>query len=370
MFNQCYRGKRVFVTGHTGFKGAWLCQWLLNLGAEVCGYSLYVPSQPSLFETLLLQRHLQDIRADIRDLSALSTAIQTFKPDMIFHLAAQPLVLHALSDPKTTFDTNAGGTVNMLEAMLKSASVEAAVFVTSDKCYENVEWEFGYRETDRLGGKDPYSASKACAEMIISAYQRSFLINTDKKIASARAGNVIGGGDWAANRIIPDAVMAWSSGAAVTVRHPSATRPWQHVLEPLSGYLCLGAHLMGNSAFIAGEAFNFGPKVEYHYTVKQLMTALAKAWGPSAKMLFLDSLHQTQEAGLLKLCCDKALQRLDWQSTLDFNTLVEMVATWYRGFYQGSCDMEVLTQKQIQHYENSARHYQRAWAETACMAMS
>jgi CDP-glucose 4,6-dehydratase len=363
MFDGVYAGKRVLVTGHTGFKGSWLCQWLLRLGAEVAGYSLYLPSQPCNFEVLGLERQITDMRGDIRDYAELEKAIASFKPEVVFHLAAQAIVRTSYDEPKLTFDTNLGGTVNLLEVIRKTPSVLATVLITSDKCYENVEWEYGYRETDRLGGKDPYSASKACAEIAIAAYARSFFSHTDQKLASTRAGNVIGGGDWAKDRIVPDCARAWAEGRALTIRNPAATRPWQHVLEPLSGYLWLGAQLLQGRAGLNCEAFNFGPGTEVNQPVSTLIAEMAKVWYGSGYSIEADADHKP-EAGLLKLCCDKALSRLDWRALLTFEETVHMTAEWYREYHAGKCDMPVFTVGQIRAYETMATEKGVRWAKS------
>jgi CDP-glucose 4,6-dehydratase len=332
MFNGVYSGRRVLVTGHTGFKGSWLCEWLLGLGAEVAGYSLYIPSEPSNFEVLKLGERMKDVRGDVRDLDALTRAIADFQPEIVFHLAAQPLVRASYDEPKLTFDTNLGGTVNFLEAVRRAPSVLVGVVITSDKCYENVEWEFGYREHDRLGGKDPYSASKACAEIAFSAYWRSFFSSSEKRLATTRAGNVIGGGDWARDRIVPDCIRAWSAQREVVIRNPQATRPWQHVLEPLSGYLWLAAGLLQARPGLAGEAFNFGPDAAMNRPVSRLIEEMARTW-TAGSFRIEPAATAAREAGLLKLCGDLALGRLGWHATLSFEEAVQFTAAWYLDFY-------------------------------------
>jgi len=363
MFNNVYAGRRVLVTGHTGFKGSWLCQWLLRLGAEVAGFSLYLPSQPCNFEVLGLERQLSDRRGDIREYAELEQAITAFQPEIVFHLAAQAIVRTSYDEPKLTFDTNLGGTVNLLEVIRKTPSVRATVLITSDKCYENVEWEYGYRENDRLGGKDPYSASKACAEIAIAAYARSYFVQTEQKITSTRAGNVIGGGDWAKDRIAPDCARAWAEGRALTVRNPSATRPWQHVLEPLSGYLWLGAQLLQGQAGLNCEAFNFGPRAEVNQPVSVLIGEMAKVWQGAGFNIESDA-GQKPEAGLLKLCCDKTLNRLGWSALLTFEETVRMTAEWYREYYAGQQDMGAYSNAQIQAYEKLALERGMSWAKS------
>ena len=245
MFDNCYRGANVFITGHTGFKGSWLTAWLINLGAKVTGFSSYLPSDPCNFEVCKLHEKINHIKGDICNYRQLREAFEKIKPDIVFHLAAQPIVKKSFEDPKLTFDTNVGGTVNVLECIKVCGSVKASVLITSDKCYQNFEWVWGYRENDKLGGDDPYSASKAAAEIVINSYIKSFFTSDNSVcVASTRAGNVIGGGDWAVDRIIPDCVRAFSKRETLTIRNPVATRPWQHVLEPLGGYLLLGVKLL------------------------------------------------------------------------------------------------------------------------------
>ena len=360
MFSDYYKNKKVLVLGHTGFKGAWLTQWLLHLGADVIGVSDYVPSQPSLYEVLNLKSQITDYQCDIRDLDPLLRICHLEMPEIIFHLAAQPIVRSSYEDPKQTFDTNLGGTVNVLEVIKQIESVKTAIMITSDKCYENVEWEYGYRENDRLGGKDPYSASKACAEIAIRSYYESFFKETGKQIASVRAGNVIGGGDWAAHRIVPDCMKAWSQKEKVVMRAANATRPWQHVLEPLSGYLWLAAKLAEPKfAHLNGSAFNFGPDATVNFTVKKLIEDLAIYW---QDVQYEDHSNHSvmHEAGLLKLCCDKALHYLNWQPTLTFDQTIEMTSEWYRSYYSGS-DMVTYTQQQLNSYMQFAKERGQLW---------
>jgi CDP-glucose 4,6-dehydratase len=280
-FGDAYRGRKVLVTGHTGFKGSWLCAWLLELGADVIGYSLYLPSTPANFEVLNLRERLEDVQGDVRDIDHLRQVFQHHSPEIVFHLAAQAITRKSYDIPRETFFTNLGGTVNVLESLRASESVKAGVIITSDKCYQNVEWVWGYRENDRLGGDDPYSASKACAEIACHSYIKSFFSSRGFPLLStARAGNVIGGGDWALDRIVPDMVRAFSSGQSLEIRSPGATRPWQHVLEPLSGYLWLGANLLRENQQVAWGAFNFGPSSEVNRSVAGLNQEFLKTWGP------------------------------------------------------------------------------------------
>lgn len=364
MFNQSFKAKKVLVTGHTGFKGSWLSRWLVDLGAEVAGLSNNVPTTPSHFETLGLSSQIKDMRADINDLKAVTKNLQDFAPTVVFHMAAQPIVSTSIHDPIETFATNVIGTANVLEAIRNTPSIKAAVIVTSDKCYENVEWEFGYREDDKLGGKDPYSASKACAELVFHSYFKTYFRDMEHiRLATARAGNVIGGGDWAKDRIVPDNVRAWGSGVQPIIRSPHATRPWQHVLEPLSGYLWLAAKLLTKEPNLNGESFNFGPPAEVNATVEQLLQEMVKHWNGKSWRVESSALTR-KEAGLLKLSCDKALARLAWQPTLKFSETVEFTASWYRSFYENSAaNAGALTSQQIARYVNFAKERNLAWAK-------
>ena len=367
MFADCYKGKRVFLTGHTGFKGSWLSAWLTSLGATVCGFADTVPTEPSHFKAMGLDGHMRDLRGDIRDRDAVVRAMSEFRPDVVFHLAAQALVRKSYEVPAATFEANVMGTLNVLEAMRVCPSVQAGVFITSDKCYRNDEWVWGYRETDHLGGSDPYSASKGCAEIVAHSYFDSFF-QSGPACATTRAGNVIGGGDWALDRIVPDCARAWAAGQAVQIRSPWATRPWQLVLEPLSGYLWLGAHLMGaqSSPFpVRGEAYNFGPAADVDNTVAEVVEALAAYW-PGFRSEMDKSGHAgMKECTLLKLCCDKALAHLHWKATLTFAETIRYTAEWYREFYTGNgspAAILALTLSQIADYTATARERGHAWA--------
>lgn len=363
MFNDYYNGKKILITGHTGFKGSWLSQWLLDLGAELAGFSLNIPTTPSNFEVLGLGKNMQHYVGDVRDLNELKRVLNDFKPEIVFHLAAQSLVRLSYNNPKKTFDTNMGGTVNILEAIRQTVSVNTAVLITSDKCYENVEWEWGYRENDRLGGKDPYSASKACAEIAVNSYIQSFFKHKDSaNIATTRAGNVIGGGDWAQDRIVPDCIRAWSLGEKPKIRSPFSTRPWQHVLEPLSGYLTLGSLMGAGRAHIAGEAFNFGPSADVNQPVSVLIEQMKQTWKDSEWENVSGIDNDKKEATLLKLSCDKALNRLNWLPTMSFNESVNMTAEWYKSYYSKDRDMRKLTIEQIRFYETLAKERHRSWA--------
>jgi len=346
-----YKFKNVVVTGHTGFKGSWLVAWLKQMGASVTGIALDPPTKPNHFESGQLTDGIRDHRFDIRNLDAVEQAILEAKPDFVFHLAAQPIVGDSYDDPIKTWSTNVMGTINVLEALRKINHGCSAVIITSDKCYDNVEWEWGYRENDSLGGPDPYSASKGAAEIAIRSYVRSYFSGTDNRvrIASARAGNVIGGGDWAAHRIIPDCVQSWSKNKIVELRSPHSTRPWQHVLEPLGGYLKLGEALSKNNA-LHGEAFNFGPQAQQNHSVLELVKQMSVSW-PKVRWAECETQSpQFYESGLLKLNCDKALHFLKWHAVLDFEETVALTADWYRSFYDEPSSIIEVTNKQIDDY--------------------
>lgn len=364
MFGNTYPGKRVLVTGHTGFKGSWLTTWLLRLGAEVIGVSRDVPTHPAMFEELALAGRIRHIQADIRSLDAVRDVISSEQPDFIFHLAAQAIVSLSYSDPVDTMSTNVVGTMNILEALRKLERPCVAVLITSDKCYDNVEWAWGYRETDRLGGKDIYSGSKGAAELVIRSYLHSFFQGRHPvRLAIGRAGNVIGGGDWARDRIVADCMRAWGEGRSVEIRSPNATRPWQHVLEPLSGYLTLGQALL-QQAQLHGEAFNFGPRAGQNQTVVELLCALGQRWGfaNSDQAYRVTATAPFHEAGLLKLNCDKALLHLKWEPNLDYAEMIRLVGDWYAAFYRERADMYALTLEQIAAYEHAGAERNRVWA--------
>ena len=363
LFGGAYKGKRVLVTGHTGFKGSWLATWLESLGAEVAGYSIDVPSSPANFELLDLEQRLKHFVGDIRDRQRLAEVIDEVRPEIIFHLAAQALVRRSYTDPVATFETNTLGMANLLDCMRARPWIRAGVLITSDKAYRNDEWCWGYREVDPLGGHDPYSASKACAEFIAHSYHHSFFRHTRTGIATTRAGNVIGGGDWADNRIVPDCVRAWSRGDTVFVRSPQATRPWQLVLEPLSGYLILGARLLEDPASLSGEAFNFGPSADVNQTVAELLDAMAALWPGVRWQVPKDVQRGDDEATLLKLSCDKALSRLKWRAVLDFSETVAFTVDWYRAWQSGDKDLHACSVDQIQRYCHMASQRGLGWAE-------
>jgi CDP-glucose 4,6-dehydratase len=370
-FSDIYAGKRVFITGHTGFKGAWLAEWLLQLGADVTGYSLPPPTQPSLYDQIGLASRLRHIDGDVRDLDSVAAAISSAKPDFVFHLAAQPLVRLSYSQPVATYSTNIMGTVNVLEAIRIAALPCSVVVVTTDKCYENREWVHGYREEDAMGGYDPYSSSKGAAELVVSAYRRSYFSDPDSviRVATARAGNVIGGGDWADDRIVPDCIRALIIGEAVSVRNKIATRPWQHVLEPLSGYLWLGACLarpqLSRIPSKVASAFNFGPPLASNRTVADLVQQILKHW-PG---IWLDKSEPTalHEAKLLNLCTDKAHHFLGWSPVWSFEEAVARTITWYRAAHEvaGVSGMCAFTGEQIAAYTADAANAGIIWADKA-----
>lgn len=357
MFEDIYRNKRVLITGHTGFKGGWLAIWLRALGAHVFGYALEPPSEPNLYTIAALQDRISHHHGDVRDYAALKAVFHRQQPEIVFHLAAQPLVRLSYEDPKQTFDTNVGGTVNVLEAVRQTPSVRVLVNVTSDKCYDNQEWVWGYRECDPMGGHDPYSASKGCAELVFHAYQKSFFSKGRSSghglfgAASARAGNVIGGGDWGKDRLLPDCIRALRMNEPILIRNPYAIRPWQHVLEPLRGYLHLGARLWQRPEAFSG-AWNFGPEDKSQLAVKDIVTRLIALWG-HGEWEDLSDPSAPHEAHLLKLCCDKAHSELGWRAVLDMGEGLQMTAGWYKAFYeQGQThDMYALCVEQIRHYE-------------------
>jgi len=355
-FEKFYSGKKVLVTGHTGFKGAWLSEWLLILGAKVSGFSIDIPTKPSLFETLSLGNRLNDHRGDVCNFSVLRKIFQQEKPEIVFHLAAQPIVRASYDNPKFTFDTNLGGTVNVMEAIRETASVHTAVIITTDKCYENSGKETAYKETDALGGSDPYSASKACAEIAFSSYARSFFMKADAEehqvfMASARAGNVIGGGDWAQDRIVADCIKAWSKNEAVELRNPNSVRPWQHVLEPVGAYLLLGALLQKNPKYIHGEAFNFGPSSDTNFRTIDLVAELETLWPGSKYSIAEAVIDGKKEAKLLRLDCAKAARLLSWQPALNLKECADWLVTWYRCYYENPSACRDLTEQQILDYQ-------------------
>ena len=346
---EIFRGKRVLVTGHTGFKGSWLTLLLNGLGAEVMGYALAPEYAVGHFERLGLEKQIRHVTGDVRDLGRMRQEVVAFQPEVVFHLAAQALVRPSYVDPKTTFDVNVGGGVNLLEVVRTCESVSALVFITSDKCYENLEWIWGYRETDAMGGHDPYSASKGAAELVFSSYLRSFFANRpDFGAATARAGNVIGGGDWAADRIVPDCVRALQAGKPITIRSPRATRPWQHVLEPLSGYLKLGARLL-ESGHVYDGAWNFGPHVGDVRTVLDVANAIASQF-ENGSVVVDEPRDKPHEARLLQLNSDKARQLLQWDTRWNFEQTLAATGGWYREVLVQGKSAEVVSRAQISAY--------------------
>jgi CDP-glucose 4,6-dehydratase len=364
MFNQAFRNKTVWLSGHTGFKGAWLTQWLLGLGAKVQGYSLPPEPGPALFTQLGLAGQIQHAIGDVRDPEAVVRSIRAAQPDFVFHLAAQPLVRRSYAEPVVTYATNVMGTIHVLEAVRTLEKPCVTVLITTDKCYENREWLHGYREEDPLGGYDPYSSSKAAAEIAIAAWRRSFFSKPPGRIASARAGNVIGGGDWAEDRIVPDCIRALQAGRRIPVRNKTATRPWQHVLEPLSGYLWLAARLAQSApgpTALAG-AFNFGPGHDANRTVAELVTEILKHWpGQWEDQSDPQAVH---EAKLLQLATDKAHALLQWQPVWPFPETIRQTISWYRALGAPSdvTAMRELTRQQIAAYEHQAAALGVAWA--------
>ncbi|MFL7837651.1 MAG: CDP-glucose 4,6-dehydratase [Candidatus Promineifilaceae bacterium] len=367
-FSGAYEGKTVLVTGHTGFKGSWLTTWLLELGANVVGFSLEeAPTNPSNFVVSGLASHITDLRGDIRDSEAIEKVLETYRPQIVFHLAAQPIVLHSITYPKLTLDTNAGGTVNVLEAIRKTGVVRALVSITTDKVYKNMEWLWGYRETDRLGGHDPYSASKAMAEMAIAAYRHSFF-HPDKyeehglALASVRAGNVIGGGDFADFRLVPDCMKALMAGEPIGIRNPLSVRPWQLVLEPLSGYLLLGKKLLEEGPQY-GEAWNFGPRDQKGVPAQQLAEKLVELWG-SGNWVHTDPGFAKVETGQLRLSWEKAAARLDWQPVYTWDEALAVIVDWFKAYQQSGSeeiDMHEIGRRQIADYTKRAQTLGLPW---------
>jgi CDP-glucose 4,6-dehydratase len=344
--------KTVVVTGHTGFKGSWLTAWLKIMGADVIGISLDEPEPISHFQFAKIFDGIEDCRIDIRDANKIKQKIIDASPDFLFHLAAQPIVGRSYEDPLETWNTNVMGTINILESLRYVKNECTAVIITSDKCYDNVEWEWGYRENDTLGGPDPYSASKGAAEIAIRSYFKSYFKDPDNgiRIASARAGNVIGGGDWAESRIVPDCIKAWSQNERVELRNPASTRPWQHVLEPLGGYLVLSSELSKNDG-LHGEAFNFGPPAHQNHSVLSLVKEMSLHWDQVEWEEPKELKDAFYESGLLKLNCDKALHLLNWQAVLNFSETVKLTTEWYMNFYKNPEIISTVTNSQINEYQ-------------------
>jgi CDP-glucose 4,6-dehydratase len=353
-----WAGRRVFLTGHTGFKGGWLALWLAHLGADVRGYSLDPYTTPNLFDVARLGSRIEDIRGDIRDGAAVDRAMTEFKPEVVFHLAAQPLVRLSYADPILTYETNVMGTARVLDAVRRTPSVRAVVSITTDKCYENKEWVWGYRETDPLGGYDPYSSSKACAEIVSAAFRTSYFpVGTIAEhgvgVATARAGNVIGGGDWSLDRLIPDLVRGFLAGESVKIRRPHAIRPWQHVLEPVHGYLALAERLLGDAPAKYATAYNFGPADDDARTVEWIVDRMVSTWGDGAAW-HLDEDPGVHEAGYLKLDASRARADLAWTPRLHLADALDWLVAWYRA-HEAGADMQAFTLGQIAAYEALVR---------------
>lgn len=361
LFGGIYKNKNVLVTGHTGFKGSWLVFWLEKMGANTLGYSLEPYTKPNHFS--MLELNCKSVIGDIRDGEKLNKIFSEFRPDIVFHLAAQPLVRLSYKEPIETLETNIIGTAKVFEACKNTASVKAIVNVTSDKCYDNKEWVWGYRENDPMGGYDPYSASKGCAELVANCYRNSYFNlqkygkEHDVLLASCRAGNVIGGGDWSDDRLIPDIMRAVSEGRKVSIRNPKATRPWQHVLEPLSGYLAVGQKLLeGKKEFADG--WNFGPSDEGSICVEEVVRHIKKSWDKIDYEINIDQ-NQPHEANLLKLDCSKAFSLLKWKNVWDAETTFEKTTSWYKGFYEQG---KTLTEQDLSSYIDGARDRQIRWS--------
>lgn len=363
-FSGFYRNKKVLITGNTGFKGSWLSIWLVKLGANVVGLSNEVPTYPSLFENAKLSNALDYRKGEIRDLKSMCSLLEETKPELIFHLAAQAIVSVSYDDPVETISTNTLGTATILEAVRKCSHPCTVVIITSDKCYENLEWPWGYRESDQIGGRDPYSASKGCAELIFHSFYESYFAKSENvRLCSARAGNVIGGGDWAKDRIVVDCVENWAKGLPVKIRCPDATRPWQHVLEPLSGYLHLARELSMNSS-LSGQSYNFGPKELHNKSVINLLQDLSKYWNfkePENAFLIKGNIP-FNEGSLLKLNCDKALFDLKWTPTLTYEECVKYVSQWYYAFYHDEVDALDLCLGNIATFEQKACERGLSWS--------
>jgi CDP-glucose 4,6-dehydratase len=343
-----WRDKRVFLTGHTGFKGGWLSLWLQSMGANLCGFALEPPTTPALFTQANVSAEMLSIINDVRDYAALLAAMNSHKPEIVIHMAAQPLVRQSYIDPMETYSINVMGTVHLFEAIRNVSSVRAVVNVTTDKCYENREWDWGYRENEPMGGHDPYSNSKGCSELVTSAYRQSFFANRQISVASVRAGNVIGGGDWAADRLVPDILRSFSAGVPVSIRSPESTRPWQHVLEPLSGYLILAERLYSHGQKFA-QGWNFGPNDDDVMPVSWIVKKMAEEWGHEAGWN-IDANPQPHEAKYLKLDISKAKAGLGWSPRWDLSEALSKIIYWQQGWIKGE-NMQKLTLKQISEYQ-------------------
>jgi CDP-glucose 4,6-dehydratase len=348
-----WKGKKVLITGHTGFKGSWLSLWLQSMGANVTGYALPAATKPNLFSIADVDRDMISVAGDIRDLKSLELIISEHRPEIVIHLAAQALVRASYADPIGTFDTNVMGTANVLEAARKAETIKVAIIITSDKCYENNEWVWGYRESDPMGGHDPYSSSKGCAELVAAAYMKSFFSGSNNSegtvaVATARAGNVIGGGDWASDRLIPDIMSSLMNGQVIIIRSPQSIRPWQHVLESLRGYLVLAERLWHQGSKFSGS-WNFGPDDRDNKTVSWIADYITKQWGNGAQWIS-DSNQHLHEAAYLKLDCSKSKQFLGWWPALDLTTTIQWTIEWYQALKRGQ-DMKKQTLEDIHRYE-------------------
>lgn len=346
-----WQGRRVLLTGHTGFKGAWLSLWLQRLGAQVTGVALEPPTQPNLFETARVAIGMRSMQIDVRDNARLHDVVSEARPEVVIHMAAQSLVRRSYAEPADTYSTNIMGTVNVLEAVRRTGSARVFINVTSDKCYENRQWVWGYREDEPMGGSDPYSSSKGCSELVTAAYRRSFFSGNGARtaVATARAGNVIGGGDWAEDRLVPDFFRALKDGNELLIRNPDAVRPWQYVLEPLAGYLMLAQALWQEPGNFA-EAWNFGPSAEDEWPVRRVVQQLASHWGPGLRWT-TDAAHHPAEARYLKLDCAKARARLGWQPRVALDEALGLITGWFRAYF-ARADIREATLREIDSYQS------------------
>jgi CDP-glucose 4,6-dehydratase len=365
LYKNIFKGRKILITGNTGFKGSWLTTWLLNLGADIVGYSLEPPTQPNMFQILSLEKKIKYIKGDVRDGEKLNDVFGEHKPEIVFHLAAQPLVLQSYQDPKLTYETNIIGTVNLLEASKNFDSVKVVINVTSDKCYENTDQRVVYTETDRLGGDDPYSSSKACSELVTNAYRKSFFENPFFKcnkpaLASVRAGNVIGGGDWANDRLIPDCIRSLTTNRVISIRNPLAVRPWQHVLEPLSGYLWLAALMWGENKDY-NQAWNFGPVDDSFINVEKVVSQLIRAWVDKGKYKILSD-EKMPEKDFLMLDISHVKNLIRWKPVYNVKKALEETVIWYWKYYNESVDMYQFTLEQINSYTKMAKNQNLEWA--------
>tara|TARA_Y100001970_G_scaffold286159_1_gene407643 strand:- start:5042 stop:6133 length:1092 start_codon:yes stop_codon:yes gene_type:complete len=363
MFRNIYKNKKVLITGHTGFKGSWLSIWLNSLGAKVYGISCDIPTQPSHYNYAKIYRFIKNYKFEINEYKKLKHTIDRIKPDFIFHLAAQSLVKKSILDPKRTWTSNLVGTMNILESLRNYKAKCSVVIITSDKCYFNKEWSRGYKENDKLGAIDPYGASKSAAEILFKSYFETYYINsTNISLATARAGNVIGGGDWAENRLIPDCIKAWSKKQKVLIRNPKSTRPWQHVLEPLSGYLSLGANLYFSKK-LSGQSFNFGPSENKEYNVEDVVNLMSNDWKNVKWKIKLSKRDSFKESNLLKLNCKKAKYHLNWNATLNVKETIKLTTNWYKNFYNNRKLTLIISLNQIEYYTQIAKKRKLSWTK-------